>query len=149
MQDFWTINSIKLTSKLVAPVIFGWWSDLSNDQNFGYFHVWEYTLGLAPCPGCQSPPRIITFLVGDSYKPSFATGILGGGPHLKYSTQLFWGILISHKKDPGIPMNQSESWNSCGHVVMAGFQTIHVIPYEGRMFFFVFCLHRWSVLFIR
>ena len=35
-------------------------------------------------------------------------------------------------------MNQSESWNSCGHVVMAGFQTIHVIPYEGRMFFFCF-----------
>ena len=35
-------------------------------------------LGLSPCPVTVTT-TIIIFLVGDPYKPSFATGILGGG----------------------------------------------------------------------
>ena len=47
-----------------------------------------YTLGVAPLPVTVTT-RIVTFLVGDSYKPSFATGILGGG-HI----QDIQGILV-------------------------------------------------------
>ena len=32
-----------------------------------------------PFPGCQWPGLIIPFLVGNAYKPLFATGILGRG----------------------------------------------------------------------
>ena len=35
-------------------------------------------IGLSPCP-VTATTRTIIFSVGDSYKPSFATGILGGG----------------------------------------------------------------------
>ena len=41
-------------------------------------------IGLSPCPVTVTT-RIIPFLVGNPYKPSFATGILGGGQPKLYN----------------------------------------------------------------
>ena len=52
--------------------------------------VFVLLVGLSPLPVTVTT-RIITFLAGDSYKPSFATGILGGG-----TTQII-GVLFAIK----------------------------------------------------
>ena len=41
-------------------------------------------LGLSPCPGCQSPPGLFHFLVGNPYKPSFVT-VTGRGDNPRYT----------------------------------------------------------------
>ena len=49
-----------------------------------------YDLGVAPLPGCQSPPgdtRSITCFVGNPYKPSFPT-VTVRGPHPMYDDVL-------------------------------------------------------------
>ena len=76
---------------LVFSMVLGWESQRKKTQVHqpGSYNrnppmpIWIHT---TPCQYVRSTPhpltvttRIITFLVGNPYKPSFATGILGGG----------------------------------------------------------------------
>ena len=55
----------------------------------------DYTLGVATVTVTTGS---FIFLVGDPYKPSFATGILGGG-HPQIIPSYF--LRLFHHKDPG------------------------------------------------
>ena len=57
-------------------------------HHFGGIPKSNICIGLPPCPVTVTT-RIVIFLVGDPYKPSFATGILGGGTtdNPKYTTE--------------------------------------------------------------
>ena len=63
---------------------------LSDDRNWSHGYKKQdkhLQLGLSPCPVTVTT-RTIIFLVGDPYKPSFATGILGilGGGTIQLTT---------------------------------------------------------------
>ena len=81
----------KIGKKLLKPTYFLW-------KNREKQLKVKYAFGLSPLPVTVTT-RIITFLVGDPYKPSFATGILGGGttqnmPKKEFQTSINRAVLF-------------------------------------------------------